>query len=344
MKQKVVIDCRYLGMSGIGRFLEGILDKFDFASFDVYLMGKKNIIDKYICCKYIYDESNPFSAKDIIISKNACIINKCDIFFTPNFIIPYWVKIKTFTVLHDIIFLDMPEVNSGLIEKKIKKILIKRSLKKSIIQFTVSKFSKERIAHYFPKFENKIVYAYQGVADQFINYIPDGKKEDYIVYVGNIKKHKGLKTLLEAYSNLNNSVKLRIIGNSKNFKNGDTDVVRLIENSNVEFSGRVDDDKLMDIIAHAKYLIQPSLYEGFGLPPLEALYLGTQPIISDIPVFKEVYGDLPVRFFKVNDAESLKNEILKEPNIIKSDKEKYNDIFSYKKFSNLIISKMLELK
>lgn len=342
MKKKLAIDCRYLGCSGIGRFLEGILESFNFELFDVYLIGKENLISKYKNCNYIYDDTNPFSAKDLFKSNNANAVNECDIFFSPNFILPYWVKIKSFTVLHDIIFLDMPDVNKNFIEKNIKKHLIKRSLKKSTKQFTVSKFSKNRIIHYFPKFENKIIYAYQGVASQFNNYVFDGKKENYIVYVGNIKKHKGLKTLLQAYNNFNCNTKLKIIGDSKNFKNGDDEVLKLIKNSNIEFSGRVDDNQLLDIIAHAKYLIQPSLYEGFGLPPLEALYLGTQPIVSDIEVFKEVYSDLPVRFFKVNDSESLKNEILKDPDIININKEECNKKFSYKNYAKIITKELLK--
>ena len=61
--------------------------------------------------------------------------------------------------------------------------------------------------------------------------------------------------------------------------------------------------KLWEIIA--KSLIQPSEYEGFGIPPLEALYLGTNVILSDIPVFKEVYHDLPVTFFNCGDSQEL---------------------------------------
>ena len=74
-----------------------------------------------------------------------------DYYYSPNFIIPYTVKCKAITTLHDIIFLDMPEVNSGFLDTTIKKFLLKRCMKKSINVFTVSNFSKERIIHYFKK-------------------------------------------------------------------------------------------------------------------------------------------------------------------------------------------------
>lgn len=66
----------------------------------------------------------------------------------------------------------------------------------------------------------------------------------------------------------------------------------------------------MKEIARAELLIQPSAYEGFGLPPLEALCLGTKPVVSDIPVFREVYDGLDVTFFKAGDAADLKEKIL----------------------------------
>ena len=69
---------------------------------------------------------------------------------------------------------------------------------------------------------------------------------------------------------------------------------------------------MLQLMAEAKYLIQPSLYEGFGIPPLEALYLGTNVILSDIPVFKEIYSELPVTFFEVNNAKMLCERILNE--------------------------------
>ena len=122
------------------------------------------------------------------------------------------------------------------------------------------------------------------------------EKADEIVYVGNVKPHKGLKTLLAAFSRLEGETKLKIIGEKEHFLTG----LDLDESAyrNVKFTGRLTDEELLPAIARAKYLVLPSVYEGFGLPPLEALVLGTQPIVSDIPVFREVYEGLPVVFFR----------------------------------------------
>ena len=61
--KKIAVDCRYLGMSGIGRFLEGILQNLNFLEYDFYLIGKKENVVKYKNCYYIFDFTNPFSIK-----------------------------------------------------------------------------------------------------------------------------------------------------------------------------------------------------------------------------------------------------------------------------------------
>lgn len=72
------------------------------------------------------------------------------------------------------------------------------------------------------------------------------------------------------------ATKLLIVGNSENFRTADSAVAGIIDgNPSIEFTGWVTNEKLVQLIAEAKALIQPSLYEGFGIPPLEALYLGT---------------------------------------------------------------------
>ena len=106
---------------------------------------------------------------------------------------------------------------------------------------------------------------------------------------------------------------------------------------NVEFTGRINDEELYIEIQNAKYLILLSMYEGFGLPPLEALYLGTQPIISNIEIFREIYENLPVLF--LNDIDDLSDYVNRKPDIFNCKKEilaKYN----YSNFASKIIEKI----
>ena len=136
------------------------------------------------------------------------------------------------------------------------------------------------------------------------------------MFVGNIKKHKGLNTLLDAFKIILSrgiETKLMIVGNSENFRTGDSEIWQQIAScpkDSVVFTGRITDSELKEIYAKAKVLVQPSLYEGFGMPPLEALNLDTDVVLSDIPVFKEIYKDFPVTFFKCKDAADLAQKLL----------------------------------
>lgn len=304
---KIAIDCRYL-LSGIGRYLEGLMDYIDFDKDEYYLLGKKEVLDK-INKKFtpIYTELSPFSAKSLLKTP-VKQINECDVFYTPNFIIPYGIKTKVYSTIHDVIFLDVKETCNGFVDKMIKKHLIKRSLKKCENIFTVSNFSKDRILANFNWYKKDITITYNGLSKGLLNSRIDvAKKEDYIVFVGNVKKHKGLMCLLDAIKETN--IKLLIVGDKENFRTYDERIEKNLNNENVVFSGRVNDEKLIEIVSKAKFLIQPSTYEGFGLPPLEAIYMGTKPIISDIDVFKEIYEGLDVEFFKTNDSIDLLNKI-----------------------------------
>lgn len=124
--------------------------------------------------------------------------------------------------------------------------------------------------------------------------------------------------------------RLKIIGEKEGFLVGMNE--EDLHADDVIFTGKLDDDKLLYEIASAAFLVQPSLYEGFGLPPLEALYLGTQPIISDIPVFREIYSELPVIFFNMGDKNDLRDKFLNSYSIGICIKRPIQDLYSYEHF------------
>ena len=142
------------------------------------------------------------------------------------------------------------------------------------------------------------------------------QKENTIVFIGNIKKHKGLDCLLDAFILAKNKGlphRLVIIGEKNNFRTSNNAILRKIESigsDTVSFTGFVSNEQLINHLSAAALLVQPSLYEGFGLPPLEAMVLGTHALISDIPVFREIYADFPVTFFRAGDSDDLKDRIV----------------------------------
>ena len=228
--------------------------------------------------------------------------------------------------------------------KVVRKLFYKRAVSLSSKIFTVSEFSRQRIQFHFPSSKEVIVTG-NGISKALQEYKSDNVpiKQDYFIYVGNIKRHKGLHTLMDAFALAKKrglTSKLMIVGNNQNFKTSDEILTAIIEQTDgVEFTGWVSDERLISLIAGAKALVQPSLYEGFGIPPLEALYIGTNVVLSDIPVFKEIYWGLPVTFFKVGDNEDLAEILVnfKESSIHDGLRDIINKTYSYGIVANIII-------
>ena len=132
---------------------------------------------------------------------------------------------------------------------------------------------------------------------------------------------------------------LVIAGNADNFRARDTTVAREIASlpeDAVRFTGRISDAELSELYRRSTLLVQPSLYEGFGLPPLEALSLGTKALISDIPVFKEIYEGFPVVFFKSGDSDDLAEKLIACANDT-APLPPLPDRYSYKKSAAIIL-------
>lgn len=340
---KIAIDCRYLGKSGLGRVCQGILETLDFDKDEFFLIGKKNALENYSRATIIENDTDPFSVGGML--KFPKEINRiCDVFFSPNFIIPFGIKIPVITIMHDLIFLDLKKMNNGIKDKFIKRFMLKRCVKKSRKVSCVSKFTLDRCVYYYPKYADKFFVNYNGLSKNVLNYArPHGmlKSSKSILYVGNVKPHKGLRTLIEAFRLLDDGYSLKIVGEKDNFITGFND--EIFDTDGVVFTGRLSDDDLLKEFCSAGLLIQPSEYEGFGLPPLEALYLGTKPVVSDIKVFKEVYDGFDVDFFPVGNVNGLKEIIENANRAVKDQKEEINEKYNYKKAAANIIDKIREI-
>lgn len=179
---------------------------------------------------------------------------------------------------------------------------------------TVSEFSKKEMMEYFQLPSSKISVIGNGwehlenlVSDESIfDEYPDIKKGQYYFAIGSIAPHKNFKW---------------IIKNKK--KHPDTSFVimgkvdeSLWKNNSTEFDGVTyvgyqSDARMAALMRNAKALVFPSLYEGFGIPPLEALAYGIPAIVADIPVMREIFGD-SVHYLDVNDTEIDLDQVLQE--------------------------------
>jgi glycosyltransferase involved in cell wall biosynthesis len=305
--------------SGIGAYLKGCLPYFLQSFNDFLLLGnleKLNLYSKNKQVKIIECTIKPFSLKELFVfpRKTAKQINKADLFLSPFFNIPCSIKIPLYTTIHDIIFPDVPECTSK-IGLSMRMWFYRRAFNKSQKIFTVSEFSKSRIEYHLGK-TKAIVVTHSAIQPMFLEYKAKEQKTETIVFIGNIKKHKGLDYLLDAFLLAKQEGlphKLIIIGSKENFRTSDNSFMQRIDSfstDTITFTGFISDDRLMNYLAISSLLIQPSLYEGFGLPPLEAMVLGTHALISDIPVFKEIYADYPVTFFRAGYSSDLKEKMI----------------------------------
>lgn len=342
---KIALDCRYLGKSGIGTYIENIVDEMLHYHLEhqyLLICEKDNIKQARENVRIFKTEIKPFSLKELFLFP-VSEINKCDVFFTPYINVPGGINIPIYPTIHDCVFFDVDGLVSP-IGRIVRKFFYKRAVNLSSKIFTVSEFSKQRIQFHFPSSKNIIVTG-NGISKAIQEFQSENArtKQDYFIYVGNIKRHKGLHTLVDAFAKAKTrclTSKLIIVGNNQNFKSSDENLTSIIEKTDgIEFTGWVSDERLINLMAGAKALVQPSLYEGFGIPPLEALYLGTNVILSDIPVFKEIYEGLPVTFFKVGDNEDLAEKLLNfsESNLPDGLRDIINKTYCYRIVANTII-------
>ena len=302
---RIAIDCRMFNSSGIGNVLKNILHCMP-KEHEYLLIGNENDLSSYKTDKiFILACDIPiFSIKEFVCFP-VKEVNRCDMFFSPNYNLPGRIYRPKICFIHDLVYLDMPELTSVL-GFVIRYVYALRSVVISKIVFTVSEFSKNRIIHYFGH-KKKIKTASNTVPLKLKENLSKFTKsiENYFIFVGNVKKHKGLVTLIKAFDLFpDKNTKLYIVGKKENFQTAFSEIEQQ-NNPNIIFTGWIDDKKVYSLMNNARALIQPSLYEGFGIPPLEALYLKTPVILSDIPVFKELYRNMPVVFFKCGDAEDL---------------------------------------
>ncbi|HIW36175.1 MAG TPA: glycosyltransferase family 4 protein [Candidatus Treponema faecavium] len=240
-------------------------------------------------------------------------INRCDVYFTPYCNVPCGIRIPIYITIHDIIFPDMPELTSRL-GLALRMFFYRRAYAKAQALFTVSRFSKDRIQFYLGC-KKPIHVVYDAVSAYLRKQIEPPPVQRTILFVGNIKRHKGLAVLIPAFKKLRQNypdIELLVVGSAENFRSKDEQINTYLQTGNTEgirFTGYISDTELQTVYASSALLVQPSLYEGFGLPPLEAMYCGTPALISDIPVFKEIYDGYPVTYFTAGDSSDLYSKL-----------------------------------
>ncbi len=256
--------------------------------------------------------------------------HKVDIFHT-EYILPFFIprRVKVVTHIHDVSFRVYREM---ILKKDLFFLdrLIPRSIRRSDKIIAVSEFTKDEILKFYPMASGKIEVVPNSINIIVQEATPERiatirKKynlpEKFILYIGTLQPRKNLPTLIDAYAKIKDSlpgVKLVLAGNKKahNFDEKiQTAIAKNNLNEDVGFPGFIDALDKSVVYQMARVFVFPSFYEGFGIPILEAMSVGTPVIASDIAPHREIAGEA-VLFFKTNETERLAGQI---ENLVKDD-------------------------
>lgn len=242
-----------------------------------------------------------------------------DCYVATNFtLFPYLRRKPALITIHDLAYIDIPET----IEPKNLTYLRKRvpeSIRASQGVIAVSKFTQKRLPEVFPEvqqsflIENAIDDVFHAKSSQkhFLQITKKyGLPAHYLLCVGTLEPRKNLTALLRAYQKSGRQESLVIVGKKGWIK--DEALTKSISADTLErviFTGFVDDEDLPVVYARARLFIFPSLYEGFGLPLLEAMASSVPVIASDISPFRDIAGDL-IDYFDPNDIFSMQTALI----------------------------------
>ena len=235
---------------------------------------------------------------------------KSDITHFFNYIVPPFVHGKKVVTVHDMVYKAFPETVRGRTRFMLEAGL-KRSMKRADIIVTDSEFSKSEIIKYFPQHRDKIRVVPCGT--DLERFRPCNDKEridevkksleidgDYFLYLGTIEPRKNLERLVSAYAAFakkagNDAPKLVLAGGKGWLDHGIySRVEKLGLGGRVIFTKYVPSEDMQPLMCGALAFVFPSLYEGFGMPPLEAMACGVPVLTSGEASLPEVTGDCAV--------------------------------------------------
>jgi glycosyltransferase involved in cell wall biosynthesis len=324
-KYDIAVDARMLHASGIGTYLQHILPAIC-SAYNTVLLGDVQQLKGYKA-KVIPFEAPIYSVREIIVLPR--LIPPCRVFWSPHFNVPLSTgKAEVLiTTIHDVFHLAFYRTLS-LKQKMYARLFYNLAVRKSSRVITVSEFSKRELLRYVQNTPEKIQVIHNGVTQQeFAKPYTLSEADsirakyslpnDYLLYVGNVKPHKNLVKLVTALENMPQTDKelyLVIVGKKDGFITGDNQLSALLDASpllrrRIVFTGFVAGEDLPFIYQQARLFLFPSLYEGFGLPPLEAMAAGTLTLASNLASIPEICQDGAL-YFDPNDENSIRETIV----------------------------------
>lgn len=312
-RKRIAIDVRKMNDFGIGTYLRNLIR---------YLPRVDDVHEYYVLC-YRQDEDLLRSLSTVVrpvfvtpanysVSEHISLplaIRKigAHLFHSPHYVLPMLTRCPSVVTIHDVIHLLFPQYLPSRSAVHYARYMIGRALRKARIVMTVSNASKRDIESLFEVDGKKIRVIPNGIDAALTEELDPEAVERirrrfqlsgrHALFVGNIKPHKNVERLIGAFAKLREDpayadVTLIVVGDEiSKYPSLRRAVERHRVRANVRFFGFVPERTLVGLYRVADVFVFPSLYEGFGLPPLEAMANGTPVVTSSISSLPEVVGD-----------------------------------------------------
>jgi glycosyltransferase involved in cell wall biosynthesis len=309
---RIAIDARKLHDFGIGTYVQNLLRqlaRLD-ADSEYVLFCRKQDRDALDALgpnfRTSVDSASPYSIREQASIPSHLLRERVDVYHSPHYVLPPLVPCRSVVTIHDCIHLMFPQYLPNRLAYAYAKMFMWWAAHRSARVLTVSEASKRDILHYFAIPDEKVIVIHNGLDERFRVPPPDTEihrvrerfqlNEQFILYAGNVKPHKNVERLIDAFHILHTNgfehLKLLIIGSDISKY---ATLRRAIHTHDlhkyVRFLGFVSDETLAALYRLSAVFVFPSLYEGFGFPPLEAMASGTPVVASNLSSLPEVLGD-----------------------------------------------------
>lgn len=310
---RVGIDARKIGDSGIGRYLRNLLRcllELDRESHYVLYVGRADLPAVNFDSSrvsLVVETAGKYGLKEHVSLPVKAMRERVDLFHAPHYVLPAFLPCPSVVTIHDTIHLAAPPRKPFNAAYHYAKLVMGSAVRRARAVIVDSQYTKRDLTARFRVKETKVNVIPLGV-DPVFQPVPSdevsawlaakGLPERYVLYVGNFKPHKNLLRLVRAFEPVSARTDCALVlsGRMEDYAKAVLrEVARLGLAERVRVMREVSDEALRYLYSGAAVFVLPSLLEGFGLSPLEAMACGAPVVVSDIPQLRETIREYGVR-------------------------------------------------